>query len=380
MRLPLVNKFFSFKTNHFLAVDLGTALVQVAIFQPPEKLQKNPKILGQGRQKLGLTAMRGGEINDFDAVLETLSLALDGAQLYAGFLPHQAILGLGGSQIKSIGITVRIKRQQPEKEISSQELDLLGEKIETQTLAQAYQLLKQLMGDSLHLEHIGTYFTGYLVDGAQVETPLGINGETLQIQVLYTFATPKVLAQTKRLANQLDLEIKLLIDSTLSLTSQYLEKSPAGIMIDLRGQTTNVVIFRERKILGNLSFNLGEYDFTQAISRQMNLTFDEAEKIKSSFTEGHLDTQRSQMVLTALEPVLDDWRLGLETTLRRFRLPTLPETILLTGEGDGVKIEEIHDALTHHPWQKTLPFNREPRIQVLEDENPALKALTKAQI
>lgn len=379
MQLPILSKILGGSPPaHYLAVDLGTDVAKVAIFKPPTQLQKNPQILGRGRQKHGLTAIKGARIDDFDAVLETLDLGLEEAQLHAGILPKNIILGLSGGAIKNVGVTVRIKRQRPEEEIDEEEFAVLSEKIEQQTLPKAQELLTQLGEDPQNFKQIGTYFTGYLVDGAKVETPLEISGETLQTQVLHAFTTPKTLEQTNKLADQLNLQVTTLVDTTISLTSQYLEDYPTGIVVDLGGQVSEVVIFKERKILGNVSFNLGSRDLTAAIMKKMRLTFDEAEKVKVSFGEGHLDAQRSQQVRQAIKPVLNDWSLGLEAALEQFNLPTLPPKMLLVG--DSATIEEVKSSLVAHPWKRVLPFNEFPEIEMLGNGDLALEALTRTQL
>lgn len=379
MQLPLIRKIFgSSGPSHYLAIDLGTEVAKAAIFKPAGELESNPQILGMGTQKHGLTSMRGARVDDFDAVLETLDMAIEEAQLHAGILPREAILGLSGAAVKNVGVTVRIKRQQPDEEINDEEFAMLSEKIEQQTLPKARELLSQLGTDPNTLEHIGTYFTGYQVDGAKVETPLQISGETLQTQVLHAFIDPRTLEQVNKLADQLNLKLKSLLGTTISITSGYLEAHPAGIVIDFGGQTTEVVIFKERKILGNLAFNLGGRDLTEAIVEDRKVTYDEAEKIKQSFGEGHLDAQRSQQLRAAIKPVLNNWSTGLEAALEEFNLPTLPPQILLVGE--SAVVDEVKGTLVAHPWKRVLPFNEFPDIKVIGNGELALELLTQTQL
>ncbi len=379
MKLPVLSKIFgSPKPEHYLAVDLGTDVVKTAIFRPPSDLSNSPQIIGSSSQKHGLTSMIGAEIDDLDAVLETIDLSLEEARLQAGLLPKSVILGLSGSVIKNIGITVRVKRTHPEEMVTSEEFELLSEKIEKQTVEKAKDSLQELGYLSDELEHIGTYFTGYAIDGTKVDTPLDISGETLQTQVLHSFTKSQILEQVNRLVGQLGLQLVALVDTTISVSSRYLEDYDQGIVIDLGGQVTEVVVFNQRKIIGNASFNLGSRHFTEAIQEVMKINFDQAEKLKINFAEGHLDVQRSQAVRSAVKPILDWWVRGLAAALSRFDLPVFPSQVLLFGQ--NVVMEEIKSALVAHPWNRVLPFNEFPKMEVIGDGELALKALIETQL
>lgn len=379
MQLPIFGQLFGAESpDHYLAIDLGTDVAKVAIFKPPSQLQAAPQTLGTGQQKHGLYAMRGNTIADFDAVLETVDLAIKEAQLHAGLRLKDVIIGLAGAAIKNIGVTVRIKRTQPEEQITDGEFSLLSEKIEAQTLPKAQEALGQLGHLPQSLEQVGTYFTGYQIDGAKVDTPLQISGQTLQTQVLHAFIDTGLLKQVNQLADQLNLKVATLVDTTVSITSRYLEDYEAGIVVDLGGQVTEVVLFNQRKILGNLAFNLGSRDLTEAIQENTGETFDAAEKLKTSFIEGHLDAHRAQEVRASIKPVLDVWVDGLEVTLRQFGQSVLPPSLLLVGA--SAVMEEVKSSLVAHPWNRVLPFSEFPKIEVIGDGNIALKSLTETQL
>lgn len=373
MQLPIVSKLFQpSKLTHMLALDLGTDTIKAALIQTSE--EGTIKILGRSEQKQGLTSMRGQKIADFDAVLETTNLAVESAELNSQSRAKKVILGTSGL-IQSVGMTVRLKRPEPEKEISQKELNYLFQKIEEKTINPPMADLKQKTG--LDYELVGSEATRYGLDGQKLVTPLSLSGTTLEVSLLHNFCAKSDLTTLQSLASSLGLEIYGMNETATAITQTLLEGNEAGILIDIGGEITEVVIFKNGKIIGNKVFSLGGRSLSLMLSQKLNLSFEQVEKLKKDLAQGFLDAERARGVREIINEHFAVWVKGLETALGEFsEVRPLPALFLVTG--GGATLEEVKSILISHPWNRVLPFSSFPKIERLKVDS--LEALGKIAV
>lgn len=376
MRLPLISKLFSKKSpDHYLAIDLGTHEVKAAIFKTPTEFE-HTHWLGMGRQLQGLSSMQAGRIQDLDAVIETVNLAIEEAQLKAGVSPDAAILGLSGGVIYAKGLRVRTHRAHPDQTLAADEFDVLAEQIEERTLEQAQSELEEKY--RLKLTRVETTFTAFQMDAAKVKTPLGLTGGDLEVGVLHYFIESESQKTINSLAQQLGLEIISLVDASVNLAASEIEQHFDHILVDIGGRVTEVVVVKSGKVVASEILLMGGHDLTDQIVHDLNITYDEAETLKLDFVQGHLDHERGRLVKRSIEAALDWWVEGVATALAELKITELPATLLVSGGSRN--LSELKTALVSYPWNKSLNFVGFPKVEVLENKFPELEALTKLEV
>lgn len=361
MRIPIISNFFKGNSPEILlALDLGTHSIKTLFFTPDPKTQKF-ETHGKSEQKQGLSSMTGGHIADLDAVLEVISLALEETSLATSLKPKSVILGTSGGIVESIGMTVRFKRPQPETEVLSKELDLLLKKIQEKTLPKAKE---RLIGKN-EPELVETLITTYRLDNKKVTSPLGLAGATLEICLLHNFCLKSDLNSLQTITKELGLHLIFLGGTSTITAHTLLPKHEAGILIDMGGQTTEVILFKNGKIIANKFFHWGGQHLTYALAERLNLSFDQAEKTKLDLTSGVLDSGRAHEAREILANALSVWVQGIEIALGEFKnVKPLPALFVVTGGGSTP--EEVKAALITHPWNKLLPFSSFPKIEHLK--------------
>ncbi|MBM4402315.1 MAG: ethanolamine ammonia-lyase reactivating factor EutA [Candidatus Cloacimonetes bacterium] len=373
MPLPILSNLFGPKKHTpILAIDLGTDTVKTALCEVNG--EGEVKILGRSEQKQGLTSMRGQKIADFDAVLETVNLACESAELNSNIKAKRATLGTSGL-VQSVGMTVRLKRPEPEKEINQKELSYLFQKIEEKTIVKAKESLfaaETYAADGL----IGSEATRYAIDGQKTETPLGLTGSILEVSLLHNFCAKADLTTLQSLASSLGLEIDGINETTTAITQTLLKTNEAGILIDIGGEITEVVIFKNGKIIGNKTFSLGGRNLSLMLTQKLNSSFEQVEKLKKDLAAGFLDAERAREVREIINEHFAIWVKGLETALTEFpEVRPLPASFLVTG--GGAALEEVKSVLISHPWNRVLPFSTFPKIERLKvDPLEALARIT----
>ena len=112
-------------------------------------------------------------------------------------------------------------------------------------------------------------------------------------------------------------------------------------------------------------FSMGGRSFTKRLSQELNISFDEAEEIKITYSEEQLEQQSSKIVREAMQSDSEVWLAGVLLTLSEFEnIETFPSRVLLSGGGS--KLPEIKEALESRDWYKKLPFARKPEISFMK--------------
>lgn len=376
MKLPFVSNLFkSSSPKTSLGLIIGSHAIKATIFTPPSELEENPNVLGRSIQIQGLTSMRGNQILDLDAILEITDLTIEQAKMGAGLDPPETFLGIFGAAVKAHGLSVKLRRSQKEVPIISKELSFLFEKIQEKTLPPAQQeITKNYQGAWQHLD---TFLLQYRLDGKVVASPLTLSAEVFEASLIHTFMRTEDFKTWKTFAKELDLKVAAFFDSSLLWTLACLPKYEEGVIIDIGGDATGVVVFKNGKILDNWAYALGGRALTEEIAQKLNLSFDQAEETKKRYAQGMLDFERVSLIREILTKNLSFWVKGLEVTLQEFvKLTPIPALFLLTGGGS--LLPEVQSTLLTHPWNKVLNMSAFPRIEKL-DESMLLQGFVRLQ-
>jgi len=123
---------------------------------------------------------------------------------------------------------------------------------------------------------------------------------------------------------------------------------------------------------------MGGSAFTTEISNRLQVSIDRAEHIKLTYSQGHLDADRSHQVKKAIEPV-SEWLIeGISTVLAESTMSEIPGHFIVSGESRH--LGEIRTSMASFPWQKNVPVVAFPTIDIAEGQMPVLHALSEADI
>lgn len=371
MKLPSLNPFSKENSQQYIAIDLGSSNVRVSIFQPATELE-SIKVLGTGTQPQGRHAMNAGLVEDFDLVLDTIASALDEAAIKADAAPEQVIFGLSGSMVQARGLKVRTKRSDPEKNLDEKEFDVLADHIEDQTLEKVRSELQERFGSEL--TRVETNFTAYAMDGAKVDTPLGLPGEELEIAVLHYFMDTAKLRVINNMADQLDIEIVAVVNSVVNYAVHKIDENPSFVVVDIGGDISEVVVIEDGKVLANEVLLMGGSDITWQIQRDLNVDIDEAERLKFSYAQGSVDNDKGYLIRQSVEQFLNALSEGVAMALSQIDPKTIPSHFIITGETRH--LSEVKSSLESYPWTQSFHIENQPQIHIAEGRLPTLESLT----
>jgi cell division protein FtsA len=368
------------ENSSVLSLDIGTEYAKCLVINYPKQEGAPGEITGCSkiRQKLG--DMQSGAITDIGGVIENCKKAIDEAIEMAGIKPHQVIMGIAGELVKGATSVITYDRSDPTSQITFAELKNIVHKVQWKAFDQVRSQLAWETGyPEIDVKLVNAAIVDVRIDSYKIQNPIGFQGKEISISIFNAFAPLVHLGALQTVAEELNLDV-LAISAEPYAVARCVEgddKNMSAIFIDIGGGTTDIAVVRDGGVEGTKMFALGGRSFTKRLSQVLNISFEEAEKIKIAYSNKRLDKAATLKIRDAIENDVEVWISGVEMTLKDFyNLDILPSDILLCGGGS--KLPEITKYLEGSSWWKDLPFAKRPRVKFIKPEDVSgLVDLTK---
>lgn len=350
--------------QHLVALDIGTEYVKALVAKVDgEELQ----IIGVGRQHQGLSDMHSGAIADIGAVVRNCEAALSDAESQAGLQVKKVVIGIAGELVKGITNTIRYKRPQPDVPLDMREMEFIIEKVQERAHAKAQkQIAWETGNEDVEIKLVNSAIVSIHIDGYKVSNPIGFQGKDVAIQIYTAFAPMVHIGALERTAQELDLDLIAVAAEPFAVSRSVLGTDASStftaILADVGGGTTDIAVVNDGGVEGTKMFGIGGRAFTRTIATELDLSFEDAEKLKLNAEHEQLKPDIREGVNNALDKTLDVWLDGVELALSEFdAIDHLPNRILLCG--GGASLTKLVTALETRDWYKNLPFTRKPSVQ-----------------
>jgi cell division protein FtsA len=353
--------------QHLLALDIGTEYVKALI---AEVDGDELKIIGVGREHQGLSDMHSGAISDIGAVVRNCEAALSDAEQQAGLQAKKVVIGIAGELVKGLTNTIRYKRPQPDKPLDMREMEFIIEKVQERAHAKAQKQIGWETGnEDVEIKLVNSAIVSIHIDGYKVSNPIGFQGKDVAIQIYTAFAPMVHIGALERTAQELDLDLIAVAAEPFAVSRSVLGTDASStftaILADVGGGTTDIAVVNDGGVEGTKMFGIGGRSFTKTIATDMDLAFEDAEKLKVNVEHENLKSDVREKVNTALDKTLEVWLNGVELALSEFdAIDHLPNRVLLCG--GGASLAKLVEALEQRDWYKSLPFTRKPSVQRIQ--------------
>lgn len=361
---------FSRKThggrNIYLALDIGTEVVKALIC-----LSEGPKgrVIGVGRQKQKLGDIQSGAVTDIGGVIYNCQKAIKEAERMAGVSTDQMIMGIAGELVKGATTTMSYARREPNTKIDLAELKNIVHKVQWKAFDKVRSDLAFETGyNEIDVKLVNAAIVDVQIDGYRVSNPIGFQGRDVDVSIFNAFAPLVHFGALQTIAAELDKELLAIIAEPYAVARCMGNEDGSdfsSIFIDIGGGTTDVAVVKNGAVEGTRMFTLGGRTFTKRLAQSLNISFEEAENIKLSYSNDKLEKQSHKIVREAMKSDCEVWLSGVALTLAEFDdIDVLPSRVLLCGGGSH--LPEIKEVLETREWFKKLPFTRKPQISFME--------------
>lgn len=357
----LKQRFFNQKNadQHIVALDIGTEYVKALIGRIVEdETSTDPRVevVGVGREHQKLSDMHSGAIADISGVVENCDAALSAAEDMAGVSANDVVVGIAGELVKGSSTSINYKRTDSKKPIDNDELQEIVERVEGRALERAQAELSWESGvENIEITMVNAAVVNFSVDGYKVTDPVGFQGKDVEVQLFCAFAPMVHISALERVARDLSLNLVGITAEPFAVAKSVSAEQGetfGAVFIDVGGGTTDIALVNEGGVEGTRMFGIGGRSFTNAVSKSLDISFEEAEERKCNVTSGPEDEE----VRKALVPTVKVWLSGVELALEEFdTVDQLPSKILLCGGGSGLPY--IRRALESKKWRENVPIS-----------------------
>ncbi len=363
------NKSTSKRERIYTVLDIGTEFVKALVCEVEDK---EVKVLGAGRQKQNRGEMENGVIIDIAGVIQNCNSAIKEAEKMSGLSPARLILGVAGELIKGATSTISYKRRDPSSKIHQEELKNIIHKVQWKAFEKVRSDLAYETGfNEIDVKLVHAAIVDIKIDSYKVSNPIGFQGRELTMSVFNAFAPLVHFGALQTIGAELDRELLAIMAEPYAL-GRLLGGTElqgySGIFIDVGGGTTDIALVIDGGVVATKMFNLGGKSFTKRLAQALNISMDEAEEVKTAFSDGQLEQQSHKIVSRAIESDIEVWTSGVYLTLKEIsEVDSFPPTIYLSGGAS--MLNEIKVALEQSDWYKKLNFPRKPQVKYMLPKN-----------
>lgn len=349
--------------DYVVALDIGTEFVKALI----AKLDgETLKIVGVGRTRQQVSDMHSGAIADIAGVVRNCEEALAEAEDQAGLQAKRVVIGIAGELVKGVTNTIRYRRPQPDRPLDVAEMEFIIEKVQERAQEKAQkQIALETGNEDVEVKLVNSALVSIHIDGYKVSNPIGFQGKDVSVQIYTAFAPMVHIGALERVADELALELVAVAAEPFAVSRSVLGNDASSnftaILADVGGGTTDIAVVNDGGVEGTKMFGIGGRSFTRTLASEMDLSYEDAEKLKVNIGHEKLKPTVQKRAEQVIDKTLDVWLSGVELALSEFdSVDHLPNRILLCG--GGASLDQLVEALSKRDWYKELPFTKRPTV------------------
>lgn len=256
--------------NFIVGLDIGTTKICCIVGEVGEAGpggEQSIDIVGIGTAPS--TGLRKGVVINIDTTVESITKAVEEAELMAGVEISTVYTGIAGGHIKSFNSTgiVAVK----DKEITEQDVQRVIDAAKAVAIP-------------LDREVIHIIPQEYMINGQDgIRDPIGMSGVRLESKVHIVTGAVSSAQNIIKCANKAGLNVAEICLEPIASSEAVLtqdEKELGVILVDIGGGTSDIAIFKDGAIVHTGVLAIGGNHITNDISVGLRAPMNEAEKIK----------------------------------------------------------------------------------------------------
>ena len=253
--------------NIFVGLDIGTTKVCAIV---AEAKNDSLEIIGVGTS--GSAGLKNGVVVNIENTVESITKAVEDAELMAGYQIQEAVVGIAGSHIR--GFSSRGIVAVKSREVTQQDIDRVISAAKTMSIPMDHEVIHVIP-------------QGFTVDDQDdIKNPIGMSGLRLEASVHIVTASSIAAQNIVKCANKAGIDVSEIVLEQIASSEAVLtedEKELGVALIDIGGGTTDVAIFYRGNIVHTFVIPKGGQSVTSDVSKGTTTIPQEAEKIKIKF-------------------------------------------------------------------------------------------------
>lgn len=256
--------------EYIAGIDIGTTKITTLI----GKVEKNNILQIKGYGISGSNGIKKGLIVDINEATKSILHSIEMAERTTKVFVDSAYIGVTGKHISFISNWSDININSPNSIIRKVDVDRLISTANKVNLSPQYEIVHTLIKQFVIDEEKG------IVD------PIGLSAKKLSVELLAIYGTASLINNVVNSVRAAKVEVEDIIIEALASSEAVLtpeEKESGVILLDIGGGTTDVAIYKDKKMVFTYCLPVGGDLITNDISIGLNITIPKAEEIKKKF-------------------------------------------------------------------------------------------------
>lgn len=300
------------------AIDVGSSKIATLIATVTEDERLN--LIGVAA--VNSRGVKKSQIVDIESAVAAIDESVQSAERMAGYSLSNAYVSMGGPQIESINSHAVVAVAEPDGEIKSSDIGRVNEAARAIALPSSREIL--------HV--IPRTFT---VDGQEgISDPIGMTGVRLETDTHIITGPTTSMRNLVKCVGMVGVDTKELVFSGVASSYAVLtdtERELGVILVDIGGETTDVVIHVDGAIAYSSVIPIGGRHVTSDIAVGLRISLESAEKIKQYLAKPHKNPVQSQdekSVKDKKEEVLDLKEVGITEDVQKISRKAVVDSII----------------------------------------------------
>lgn len=260
----------SSKDECLIGIDIGTTKVITLI----GKVERNNILSIKGYGISGCRGMKKGLVVDINEATKSILKSVEIAEKSTKMFVDNAYIGITGKHISFESNWSEMNINSPNGIIRKSDVHKL--------ISQANRLNISSQHEIIH-----TLIKQFVIDEEKgIVDPIGLSANKLAVELLAIYGTASLIDNVVNSVKAARIEIEDIIIEALASSEAVLtpeEKESGVVLLDIGGGTTDVAIYKNKKMIFTYCLPVGGNLITNDISVGLNITFAKAEEIKKKF-------------------------------------------------------------------------------------------------
>ncbi len=267
-----------------VGLDIGTTKIACIVGRRNE--YGKIEILGYGKSES--IGVKRGVVANIENTVQSIRKAVELAEEKSGVAIKYVNVGIAGQHIKSYQHRGNIMREDPDKEISPQEIDQLSQNMYKLNMSPGEEIIDVIAQE-------------YVIDGeGGIRQPVGMLGSTLEanfhIIIGQTAAAKNIYKCIKKAGLEMvDLILEPIASAEAVLSEE--EKEAGVVLVDIGGGTTDLAIFQDNIIRHTAVIPFGGDVITEDVKEGCTIIKKHAEELKVKFGSALASENRDDEVV-----------------------------------------------------------------------------------
>ena len=318
------------KISQIAVVDLGSSKITCVI---ATRADDDPELRVVGVSSVASRGIRKSQIVDIEDAIESVTEAVESAERMAGLSIKDVSISVSGIHIESQNSKGLVAVQNPDSEISQQDVSRVVEATKAVPLPPQREILHVLP----------RYF---LVDNQEgIKDPVGMSGVRLEAEAHLITGSSVNLKNLSRVMSEIGVDTRSVIFTGLAsgiATLTETEKELGAIVIDIGGGTTSLCVYVDGALAPSAVIPVGAKNITNDIAIGLRVSLDTAEVIKRNLAP-------DEHIAKVLDPKnISSKKQGDEIDLAKLGLKDAPRKISRKAVVEGIvrpRLNEIFELI-----------------------------------